>query len=270
MPAQHKLRALIFHSAQSIHKSGLADARFEQVIFRVTLVRRPPTSPKQPVMSTLKVDIVSDVVCPWCIVGFKQLEKALEKCHQRAEIHWHPFELNPTMPESGQLLSEHITEKYGSSESESAENRRRLTELGDSLGFSFGYTEKSRMVNTFKAHQLLHWAGQQGVEQEHALKMALFSAYFTDQQDVNRDEILMASAAVAELDASDAQAVLQDGRFETDVRKREQLWSTRGITGVPAMIFEDKYLVTGAQGIENYMSVIEQINEERNTSTPKQ
>ncbi len=247
----------------------LADARFGRVIFHVTLVKRPNHHNKHIIMSTLKVDIVSDVVCPWCIVGFKQLEKALENCNQRAEIHWHPFELNPAMPETGQLLSEHITEKYGSSEAESAENRRRLTELGDSLGFSFGYTEKSRMVNTFKAHQLLHWAGLQSAEQEHALKLALFSAYFTDQQDVSRDEILMAGAAVAELDAGDAQEVLLDGRFETDVRKREQLWSSRGITGVPAMVFEDKYLITGAQGIENYMSVIEQINVERNTSTPK-
>jgi len=219
-------------------------------------------------MNTLKIDIVSDVVCPWCIVGYKQLAIALEKCGQKAQIHWHPFELNPAMPASGQLLSEHIMQKYGSTEAESVENRLQLTQLGESLGFSFSYTEQSRMVNTFKAHQLLHWAGLQGAEWEHALKLALFSAYFTDQQDISRDEILMASAVVAELDPSEAQQVLQDGRFETEVRKREQLWSSRGISGVPAMVFSDKYLTTGAQGIENYISVIKQVDEEKNTSQP--
>jgi len=218
-------------------------------------------------MSALKIDIVSDVVCPWCIVGYKQLEAALKKSDQRAEVHWHPFELNPAMPAEGQLLSEHVQQKYGSTANESAENRQRLIELGESLGFTFGYNEQSRMVNTFKAHQLLHWAGLQGVEQEHTLKLAFFSAYFTDQQDVSTDEILLASVVVAGLDMSEAQSVLLDGRFESDVRARQKLWQERGITGVPAMVFADKYLVTGAQGVDNYCSVIAQINEEENAAT---
>lgn len=219
-------------------------------------------------MEKFKIDIVSDVVCPWCIVGYKQLETALENSQSKAEIHWHPFELNPTMPEDGQLLSEHIAQKYGSTIAQSQENRQRLTELGESLGFRFNYTDDSRMVNTFKAHQLLHWAGLQGMEQEHALKLTLFDAYFTDQQEVSSDAVLLASVIVANLDASEAQAVLNDGRFETDVRRRQKLWTERGITGVPAMVFNDKYLVTGAQGVENYLSVIEQIREESAADLP--
>lgn len=218
-------------------------------------------------MTNFKIDIVSDVVCPWCVVGYKQLELALEKCDIDANIHWHPFELNPQMPPAGQLLSEHIAQKYGSSPSESAENRRRLTEIGGTLGFNFNYSDESRMVNTYRAHQLLHWAGKQGLEFEHELKLALFAAYFTDQQNVDSDEVLLACVIVAGLDMQEAQAVLEDGRFETDVRKRQQLWTSRGISGVPAMVFNDKYLVTGAQGVENYLSVIEQIqNEEKETS----
>lgn len=213
-------------------------------------------------MNKLKIDIVSDVVCPWCIVGYKQLEKALVESSIEAEIHWQPFELNPAMPPQGQDLAEHIAQKYGSTPEQSEENRRRLTELGDSLGFNFAYTDKSRMVNTFKAHQLLHWAGLQSVEQEHDLKIALFGAYFTDQQDISNDAVLLASAIVAELDAADAQSVLQDGRFEADVRQRQKLWTDRGITGVPGMVFNEKYLVSGAQGIENYKSVITQIQQE--------
>lgn len=213
-------------------------------------------------MQKLKVDIVSDVVCPWCIVGFKQLEKALANSQVEAEIHWHPFELNPAMPPEGQNLQEHITQKYGSTAQQSQENRQRLQELGNTLDFAFQFSDESRMVNTFKAHQLLHWAGLQSAEKEHELKMALFEAYFTDQQDVNDDAVLLACVVVAELDANEAQMVLADARFDTDIRKRQQLWTSRDIKGVPAMVFNEKYLVSGAQGIENYMSVIKQIQEE--------
>lgn len=219
-------------------------------------------------MNTLKIDIVSDVVCPWCIVGYKQLEAALTSSDTKAQIHWHPFELNPTMPAEGQLLSEHIEQKYGSTPEQSIENRRKLTQIGESLGFSFAYTSESRMVNTFKAHQLLHWAGLQGVEQEHELKLAMFDAYFTNQQDVSNDAILLACVIVAGLDSADAQMVLEDGRFETDVRQRQQLWTSRGISGVPAMVFNEKYLVTGAQGVENYQSVIEQVLQEQSSEQP--
>lgn len=217
-------------------------------------------------MSPLKIDIVSDVVCPWCIIGYKQLEQALEKSGVTAEIHWHPFELNPDMPAEGQNLQEHVAQKYGSTLTQSLENRTRLATLGESLEFKFGYSDDSRMVNTFKAHQLLHWAGLQGIEQEHALKLALFDAYFTGQQDISDDAALLATVIVAELDANEAQMVLSDARFETDVRKRQQLWASREITGVPAMVFSDKYLVSGAQGIENYMSVIKQVQEENSAT----
>jgi len=217
-------------------------------------------------MQKLKIDIVSDVVCPWCIVGFKQLEQALANSQVEADIHWHPFELNPAMPPEGQSLQEHITEKYGSTPEQSLENRQRLQALGNSLDFSFRYSDESRMVNTFKAHQLLHWAGLQGAEKEHALKMALFEAYFTDQQDVNDNAVLLACVLVAELDANEAQLVLEDARFDTDIRKRQQLWASRDIRGVPAMVFNEKYLVSGAQGIENYMSVIKQVQEENSNT----
>jgi len=217
-------------------------------------------------MSVFKIDIVSDVVCPWCIVGYKQLEQALERTNTEAEIHWHPFELNPKMPPEGQNLVEHVAQKYGTSAEQSAQTRERFSELGDSLGFDFVYSDESRIVNTFKAHQLLHWAGLQGVEQEHRLKLALFEAYFSNQQDVSDEAVLLATVIVAELDAAEAQSVLEDARFELDIRKRQQLWASREITGVPAMIFSEKYLVSGAQGVENYISVIEQVQQETASS----
>jgi len=213
-------------------------------------------------MNSIKIDIVSDVVCPWCIVGYKQLEIALENNSASADIHWHPFELNPTMPPEGQNLQEHIAEKYGSTKAQSNENRERLTALGNELGFKFDFSDDSRMANTFKAHQLLHWAGLQSQQHEHQLKLALFKAYFTDQQHLSDNAVLLAVLSSAGFDEKEVQKILEEQTYAADVRSRQQEWTNRGITGVPAMIFNEKYLVSGAQGVDNYTTVIRQVQEE--------
>ncbi|HUU74075.1 MAG TPA: DsbA family oxidoreductase [Burkholderiales bacterium] len=210
--------------------------------------------------ATMRIDIVSDVVCPWCIIGYKQLEIALHETGTPAEIHWHPFELNPHMPEEGEDLQQHLAAKYGSTPEDSHKVRARLTAMGSELGFSFNYADDMRIVNTFRAHQLLHWAGAQG--REHDLKMALFAACFTHQQNVNDPDVLADTAASVGLDRDEALAVLRDARFADAVRGAERVWTERGIQGVPAMIFNQKYLVTGAQGIENFTSVLRQLAEE--------
>jgi len=112
------------------------------------------TTPSQ----NLQIDIVSDVVCPWCIIGYKQLAKALEASGTPHAIHWHPFELNPTMPPEGQNLRDHVAEKYGSTLEQSEESRIRMTGVGAEVGFEFRFTDDMRMHNTFNVHQLLHWA----------------------------------------------------------------------------------------------------------------
>jgi predicted DsbA family dithiol-disulfide isomerase len=210
----------------------------------------------------MKIEIVSDVVCPWCIVGYKQLAQALQQCRATADIHWQPFELNPNMPIEGQNLQEHMVEKYGSSKDQSDENRQRLTTLGSSLGIKFNFSDDSRIVNTFRAHQLLHWAGLQSHQKEHELKLALFQAYFTDGRDVSDENILIAAALSVELDGEDAISVLQKEPYAFDVRQRQKIWIDRGVRGVPSMLFSSKYLVTGAQGIDNYVSVINQVLQE--------
>jgi len=201
-------------------------------------------------VNPIRVDIVSDVVCPWCIVGFRQLKNAADASGIGIDVHWHPFELNPQMPETGQDLQEHICEKYGTTVEQNNENRQMLSKLGTELGFSFRYGEHSRMVNTFKAHQLLHWAKLQG--KEHELKLALFTAYFTEQQNVNNSDVLLNVIDSVGLNKDEASAVLNDGRHQSDVRSEQQFWTNQGISGVPAMVFNEKYLVTGAQGSEYY------------------
>ncbi|MBN9671802.1 DsbA family oxidoreductase [Roseibium aggregatum] len=205
----------------------------------------------------LQIDIVSDVVCPWCIVGFKQLEQAIRKTGVSVAVKWHPFELNPDMPEEGENLREHIMRKYGSTVEQSQDARNRLTELGAGLGFEFRFTDDMRMVNTFKAHQLLHWAGPQG--KEHLLKMALFQAYFQEHRDLNDVTILADVAESAGLDRDGATAALEDGRFGDAVRREEAFWTGNGIHGVPAIVFEREHLVSGAQGVENFTKIIEHL-----------
>ncbi len=210
----------------------------------------------------MKIEIVSDVVCPWCVVGYKQLELALAQCNIEAEIYWQPFELNPNMPAEGQDLQEHIVEKYGITKEQSGENRDRLVAVGEPLGIMFNFSSDSRMVNTFKAHQLLHWAGTQSHQKEHQLKLALFQAYFTDQLDLNDDDALLALVENASLDKDAAIEVLNNETYSTPVRERQKTWTDRGISGVPAMVFCEKYLITGAQGVDNYVAILNQITDE--------
>ncbi|SMO47955.1 DsbA family oxidoreductase [Ruegeria faecimaris] len=203
----------------------------------------------------VQIDIVSDVVCPWCIVGFRQLDLALKQQNILAKLRWHPFELNPNMASEGQNLREHIAEKYGSSTEQSQAMRDRLTQIGADLGFTFAFDEESRIVNTFAAHQLLDWAEAQG--RQHPLKLALFEAYFTNQKDVSNIDILLEAAETAGLDRNAARAALESGAHVGPVREKQQYWTSRGISGVPSMVFGGKYLLTGAQGADTYAQVLQ-------------
>lgn len=207
----------------------------------------------------LKIDIVSDVVCPWCVIGYRQLAEALKRTNTAYEIHWHPFELNPNMPVKGQNLREHVAEKYGRSNEESTESRDRMTAAGEEVGFEFHFNDDSRIYNTFNLHQLLHWANQQG--RAHDLKQALFSAHFTDNRNISDDQVLADIAAEVSLDREQALAVLKDQRFASDVREAEQHAKEQGIQSVPTVIFNDQHLISGAQGVDNYVRILEKLAE---------
>jgi len=205
--------------------------------------------------AVIQIDVVSDVVCPWCIVGFKQLEKALKQQELTARLRWHPFELNPTMGPDGQNLQEHISEKYGSTPEQSQQARAQLTNLGKDLGFTFRFDDQSRIYNTFQAHQMLDWAERQG--RQHPLKLAFFDTYFTEQQDISDIEVLKRAVASAGLDAEAAHRALMSGAHEAPVRQKQRFWHERGISGVPSMVFGGKYLVKGAQGTDQYVQVLQ-------------
>ena len=213
-----------------------------------------PTSP-------LRIDIISDVMCPWCVIGYRQLATALQSKGVAHEIHWHPFELNPNMPAEGQDLRAHLAEKYGTTPEQSEANRANMAALGAELGFQFNFAEGFRMHNTFNAHQLLHWADGHG--RKHDLKQALFDAHFTNARDLSDDAVLVEIAAETGLDRDEAKAVLADQRFAADVREEQNFWTSQGINGVPAVVFDRKHLVTGAQGVDNYSNILEQLRKMR-------
>ena len=196
-------------------------------------------------MQSVTVNMVSDVVCPWCIVGYQRLQEAIKTLDNiEVDIKFHPFELNPNMPEDGQNLREHIMEKYGISEQQSVENRARLVQAGKELGFAFNFTDDSRMQNTFKAHQLIHFAAQNGLEEE--MKLSLFNAYFTDGKDVNDLGVLVELAESVGLDKTEAEAVIKSEKYAQAVREKETIWIQRGIQSVPTFVIGNQG-VAGAQ-----------------------
>ena len=212
-------------------------------------------------VTPLQVDIVSDVVCPWCIIGYKQLQKALSFMPGEFDvtIRWHPFELNPRMPEEGQNLREHLSQKYGSTVEQSKVAKARLMSLGESLGFTFDYFDEMRMVNTFRAHQLLHWAGKQGRQTE--LKLALFDAFFSLRQNVSDGQVLAATAGRVGLPVAEALAVAEDGRYAQAVREEQQIWLDKEVHAVPTFLFNEKYMVSGAQEAETFVRFLNKIQE---------
>jgi len=207
--------------------------------------------------SPIRVDIVSDVVCPWCVIGYRQLARAAEDTGIALDIHWHAFELNPAMAEEGENLREHLAAKYGTTPEDSKRARARLTEMGAALGFTFDYADDMRMWNTFRAHQLIDWAEEQG--RAHDMKQALFDAFFTRRENISDQEVLAEAAAGIGLDRTAALAVLTSGERAAMVREKQRFWTSRGVQGVPAMVFAGRYLVTGAQGEATYAEILRQV-----------
>ena len=210
----------------------------------------------------LRIDIVSDVVCPWCIIGLKQVEKALTLVGQdiAAETYWHPFELNPNMVPEGEDTAEHSARKYGSTPEQSRANRSRLSDIGNSVGFAFNYGEGMRIYNTFNAHKLLTIFGsERGWRAQTALKMALFTAYFQDRRDVSDIDVLCDVAEAQGMDRDVALAWINDAALTTSVRAEMAHWIDQNITGVPAIIFDQKYMAPGAQSAETFADVINKV-----------
>ncbi|WP_282074043.1 DsbA family oxidoreductase [Polaribacter atrinae] len=211
----------------------------------------------------LKIDIVSDVVCPWCTIGYKRLEKAITELgiQDQVEIEWQPFELNPNMPAEGQNVDEHITEKYGSTKEQQEESKRNMTEVGEELGFKFDYFDEMRMVNTFEAHVLLEYAKDFGKQTE--LKMCLTTAFFSEHKDVSKREILKEALLSVGLNADEGMAKLDNEAARNEVRTKQNYWKNLGVNSVPTIVFNRKSAVTGAQPVDTFKQVLSELIKEQ-------
>ncbi len=210
-------------------------------------------------MTPLRIDFVSDVVCPWCVIGLKSLEVALARTADVAiaEIHFQPFELNPAMPPEGQNVAEHVAEKYGASPERSAASRQAIRDAAAEFGFPIRSGPDSRIWNTFDAHRLLHWAAGEG--RQAALKQALFAAYFSDGANVSDTETLVAAAVSVGLDGEAARELLTSGAFINEVRTDEAFWREQGIHAVPAIVIDKQYMILGGQPVEAFERAIRRI-----------
>jgi predicted DsbA family dithiol-disulfide isomerase len=211
--------------------------------------------------SHLKIDFVSDVSCPWCAIGLASLEQALDKLQGdvQAELRFQPFELNPQMPAGGQDITEHLTQKYGSTPEQQAASREAIRQRGEGVGFTFRKEGRGRVYNTFNAHRLLHWAELQDPARQHALKKALLGAYFTEGRSPEDREVLLAAVAQAGLDVEQARAVLDSDAYAAEVREREQFYLDNGIHAVPAVIINGKHLIQGGQPAEVFEQALRRI-----------
>ncbi|WP_292949144.1 DsbA family oxidoreductase [Olleya sp. UBA1516] len=207
----------------------------------------------------LKIDIVSDVVCPWCTIGYKRLEKAIQGLGvaDKIDIEWQPFELNPNMPAEGQNVIEHIAEKYGSTLDQQRESQQMMTDAGEELGFKFDYFDEMRMANTFDAHVLLEYAKDFGKQTE--LKMTLTKAFFSDRKDVSKKDILKEALLEVGLNADEALAKLDSDEARLEVRNKQNYWKNMGVNSVPTIVFNRKSAVTGAQPVDTFKQVLTEL-----------
>ena len=207
----------------------------------------------------MKIDFVSDVSCPWCVIGLKALEAAIARLGDevKTEIHFQPFELNPQMPPGGQDIDEHLAEKYGATPEQSEQTREMIRARGEEAGFTFAMAKRSRIYNTFDAHRLLHWAGHKGRQQ--ALEHALFKAYFTDGENPGAHEVLIRIAGEVGLDAARATEILSSDEYAEEVRRQERFYLDQGISAVPAVIVNDRHLIQGGHPAEVFEQALRRI-----------
>lgn len=210
----------------------------------------------------LRIDFVSDIACPWCAVGLSALERALQRLDGAvsAELHFQPFELNPQMGPEGEDVTEHLTKKYGSTAEQQAQIRETIRQRGAQEGFEFRAAGRGRIWNTFDAHRLLHWAGEEGAPgQQRALKNALLVAYHGRAENPSEPQVLLACVREVGLDEARARAILASDELADAVREREQFYISHGIRSVPAVIINERHLISGGQPSETFEQALRQV-----------
>lgn len=210
-------------------------------------------------MNKIHIDIVSDIACPWCAIGYARLERAMEQLAPEFEftVKWHAFELNPDHRGEGEPILPALARKYGRSESEMRANQTQMMGIATELGLNFEKMQERFTCNTFDAHRLVKWADEQG--QSTAMKQALFEAYFGRAEAVSEPEVLLRCVEAAGLELESARAVLETDQYARTVREDEARYQQAGISSVPAFVINDRYLISGAQEPESLVQAFREI-----------
>lgn len=211
--------------------------------------------PQNPV----RIDVVSDVVCPWCYLGKARLEEALRLVPEiHADVHWHPFQLDPTIPPEGMDRDAYMRRKFGDLDRLRGAHQR-LEEAGREAGIAYRFDAQKRAANTLDAHRLVRWAGESG--KEAWMVDRLFRLYFTEGADVGDRGVLADAAAEAGMDRTDIEARLASDRDRAAVQAEIAMWQRAGITGVPCFVLDRRYAVMGAQEPEAIADALRQVAE---------
>ena len=210
-------------------------------------------------MKTVRIDFVSDIACPWCAIGLASLQKAIDQVGSeiKTEISFQPYELNPQMPVGGRDVFEYLTEKYGRTLAEVQASQENIYRRAADVGFAFHPEGRKRVYNTFNGHRLLHWAKEEhGAEAQLRLKKEIFHTYFTLAINFDDQQNILDAVARAELPTKRAQEILNSDEFSQAVRDQEQKYMQLGINSVPAIIFNNQYLVQGGQAPEVFAKAL--------------
>ena len=219
-------------------------------------------------MEKLKIDIVSDVVCPWCVIGFENLKKAMYTMNREVEfeINWKPYELHPEIPEDGYDKELYMQQKFGGSSGRSS-TYNQIKEIGESLGFQFNFSKTKRIPNTFNAHRLIWKAKEYALQTD--LSEALFEAYFTDGKNIGSAEVLADIASKVGMNKQETLAFLssKDGGQET--ADEEMAFIEKSIGALPTYFINDQYIIQGGQEPETFISFLNKIliKEKKNEAT---
>ncbi|WP_218352846.1 DsbA family oxidoreductase [Alteromonas lipotrueiana] len=212
-------------------------------------------------MTTITIDLVSDIACPWCAIGYARLQKALELLPDvQTELTWRAFELNPDPEAQPEPILPALCRKYNAPEAQIVESQKQMMTIASELGLNFEKMESRYTTNTFDAHRLVKWAHQFG--KQTAMKQALFDAYFGEAESVQDPQVLLKCVEQAGLDQSKAQQVLQSDEYANEVRQEEQQYQQAGVSSVPAFIINQKYLISGAQEPDQLALALKQIVDE--------
>lgn len=238
------------------------------LVFQLFSVTSSAIEPKTPtnsqIQNTIKIDIISDVVCPWCAIGYSRLNQAINELNlqEQVEVQWHPFQLNPDMPLEGKNANQYLMAKLRLSPQGLINKRNSVTKTGKESGFTFNYHPDMRKPNTFNAHVLLDYAKKFNKQTE--LKVRLQQSYFGERKNIGKREVLYVALQEVGLNADEGIKTLDNNTIRTRVKNEENYWRGLGVSSVPTMLFDKSVVRRGANSVERYKELLLQLMNKKN------